>query len=101
MTPDTDVFLHSEDSGDVPQELNPSILILLIKHRSVSLKMLSIGLHLALLCSNVSVIRLQSTVSEELLAATAASGLLCLTAPEVMGSCLTILIPFSCINELF
>ena len=46
--------------------LNPFILILLIKVRVVGLRMLSKGLHLALLRPNLSAIRLQMAVSEEL-----------------------------------
>ena len=49
--------------------LNPSILILLIQVRVVGLRMLSKGLHLALLRPNLSAIRLQMAVSEELPAA--------------------------------
>ena len=56
--PDTDVFVHSQGLGGVPQVLNPSILILLIQLRVVGLRMLSKGLHLALLRPNLSAIRL-------------------------------------------
>ena len=66
IAPDTDVFVHSQGSGGVQQVLNPSILILLIQLRVVGLRMLSKGLHLALLRPNLSAIRLQMAVSEEL-----------------------------------
>ena len=69
ITPNTDVFVPSEGSGGVSQVLNPFIFIILIKFRGVGLRMLSIGLHLALLCPNMSAIRLYTTVSEELQAA--------------------------------
>ena len=81
--------------------LNPFILILLIQLRVlVGVKILSAGLHLAVLCPNQSVIRLQITISEEFLAATTASSLLCFAAPAATDSCLTIFIFFLCNAEL-
>ena len=66
IAPEKDVFVHSQGLGGVQQVLNPSILILLIQLRVVGLRMLSKGLHLALLRPNLSAIRLQMAVSEEL-----------------------------------
>ena len=67
--PDTDVFVHSQGLGGVPQVLNPSILILLIQLRVVGLRILSVGQHLAFLCPNLSVRRPQIAISEDLLTA--------------------------------
>ena len=67
--PDTDVFVHSQGLGGVPQVLNPSILIVLIHFRVVGLRVLSTGLHISLLRPNLSARRLQMTVSEEFRAA--------------------------------
>ena len=69
IAPDTDVFVHSQGSGGVWQVRNPSILILLIQVRVVGLRILSKGLHLALLRQNLSATKLQMAVSEELPAA--------------------------------
>ena len=49
----------------VSQVLNPLIVITWIQFMLVGLRMLSTCLHLALLCLNLSVIRLQVTVSDE------------------------------------
>ena len=69
IAPDRDVFVHSQGSGGVPQVLNTSILIVLIQLGVVGLRILSTGLHLALLCQKRSIIRLQTTLSGELQAA--------------------------------
>ena len=55
------------DAGrGVPQVLNPSILIIWTKIKVVGLGMLSAGQHLALLRQNLSIIRHQIAVSEQL-----------------------------------
>ena len=50
----------------VPQVLNPSILIAWTQLKVVGLRMLSAGQHLALSRQNLSIIRPQIAVSEEL-----------------------------------
>ena len=54
---------------DVPQVLNPSILISLTLLKIVGLRILSEGRHLVLLRPNLSIIRLQITISDDLPAA--------------------------------
>ena len=90
--PTAEFFVHSEGSEGVPEVITPSILIRLIQPRAVGVMILSTGLNLAFLRPNMSIVRLQMTVSEEFLVATAASGLLCFSAPEAKDSCLRILI---------
>ena len=51
---------------DVPQVLNPFILIVWTQLKVIGLRMLSVGQHLALLCPNLSITRPQIAVSEEL-----------------------------------
>ena len=63
-----DIFVYSEGSGGIPLVLNPSILIVWVQLRVVGVKMLSTGLHCAVLRPNQSVIRLHMTISEEFLA---------------------------------
>ena len=63
IAPDTDVL-----STHKAQEI-PFFLVMLIQLWVVCLRMLSIGLHLALLRPNLSAMRLQMTVSEKLQAA--------------------------------
>ena len=60
-----DVFVQSEQFGSVPQVLQSSILIVWTQLRVESLRILSTDPHLALLGTNLSVIRLQMTLSEE------------------------------------
>ena len=69
IAPDTDVFVHSQGLGAVPQVLNHSILILLIQVRVVVLRTLSIVQHLAVLRPNLSVTRPQIAIPEDLLTA--------------------------------
>ena len=54
---------------DIPQVLNPSIVIIWIQLRVLGLRMLSAGLYLSLLHPNLFITRLQMAVSEELLTA--------------------------------
>ena len=54
---------------DLPQVLNPSIVIVWIQLRVMGLRMLSAGLYLSLLHPNLFIIRLQMAVSDELLTA--------------------------------
>ena len=63
------VFVQSEGSGVVPQVLNHSILIVWIQLRVVGLRMLSAGLHLAVLRPSLSVTRPHIAISEHLLTA--------------------------------
>ena len=63
----TVLFALSGAPRDVPQVLNPSIVIVWIQLRVLSLRMLSAGLYLSLLHPNLFITRLQMTVSEELL----------------------------------
>ena len=51
VVPITDDFIQSEGSGGVTQVLNPFIFIVWIQLRVRSLRILSIGLHLALFAS--------------------------------------------------
>ena len=66
ITPTTEGFVHFEDYKGVPQVLDHSIFIVRIQNRVRGLEMLSTGLHLALLCPKLSVIRLPIALSEEL-----------------------------------
>ena len=52
---------------DIPQVLNPSIVIVWIQLRVLGLRMLSAGLYLSLLHPNLFITRLPMAVSEELL----------------------------------
>ena len=54
---------------DVPQVLNPSIVIVWTQLRVLGLRMLSAGLYLSLLHPNLFITRLQMVVSKELLTA--------------------------------
>ena len=69
IAPYTDVFVHFQGLGGVPQVLNPSILIVLIQLRVLGLRTLSIVQHLAVLRPNLSVTRPQIAISEDLLTA--------------------------------
>ena len=56
------------DAGrGVPQVFNPFIVIVWTQLKVMSLRMLSVGQHLAVLCPNLSVIRPQIAFSEDLL----------------------------------
>ena len=58
------------DAGrGVPQVFNPFIVIVWTQLKVMSLRMLSVGQHLAVLCPNLSIRRPQIAVSEELPAA--------------------------------
>ena len=85
--PSTEFFAHSEGSGAIPLALNPSILIVWVQLRVVGVKILSTGLHCAVLRPKQSLIRPQMTVSEEFLAATTARSLLCFAPTEAVDSC--------------
>ena len=61
----TYVFVQLQRFGDVPQVLNPSILILLVQLRIGSLRILSIGIHPVLFLPNLSVMMLEVAISEE------------------------------------
>ena len=50
----------------VTEVLNPLIVIVWIQLRLVGLRMLSMGLHLAHLGQNISIIKLQMAISEDL-----------------------------------
>ena len=69
IAPYTDVFVHFQGLGGVPQVLSTSILIELVQIRIVHLRMLPAGRHLAVLRPNLSETKLQMAVSEELQAA--------------------------------
>ena len=69
IAPDTDVFVHSQGLGAVPQVLNHSILILLIQLRVVVLRILSVGQHLTVSCPNLYIRRPQIAISEDFLTA--------------------------------
>ena len=66
IAPYTDVFVHHQGLEGDSQVLNTSILIVLTQLRVVGLRMLSAGQHLALLRQNLSIIRHQIAVSEQL-----------------------------------
>ena len=70
--PERDLMVLFGLSGaprDIPQVLNPSIVIVWIQLRVLGLRMLSAGLYLSLLHPNLFITRLQMAVSEELLTA--------------------------------
>ena len=92
-TPTTDVFVHLEVSGGVPQVLHTSLFIVWIVLRGVGFRMLSAGQHLAVWRPNLSITRPQPLQKMSWQTATA-SGLFCFAAPEALDSCLTILFPF-------
>ena len=69
IAPYTDVFVHFQGLGGVPQVFSPSILIVLIQLRVVGLRTLFIVQHLAVLRPNLSVTRPQIAISEDLLTA--------------------------------
>ena len=58
-----------DSSRGVPQVINTSILIVWIQLRVVGLRMLSAGQHLAVFCPNLSLMRAQIAISEDLLTA--------------------------------
>ena len=67
--PERDLMVLFGLSGtprDIPQVLNPSIVIVWIQLRVLGLRMLSAGLYLSLLHPNLFITRLQIAVSEEL-----------------------------------
>ena len=67
--PERDLMVLFGLSGaprDIPQVLNPSIVIVWTKLKVMGLRMLSVGQHLALLCPNLPIIRPRIVVSEEL-----------------------------------
>ena len=65
----TVLFGLSGAPRDIPQVINPSIVIVWIQLRVLGLRMLSAGLYLFLLHPNLFITRLQMAVSEELLPA--------------------------------
>ena len=69
IVPDTDVFVHSQGMGGVPQVLKTSILIVWTQLRIAGLRMLSASQHLTVLHPNLSVTRPQVAISEHLLIA--------------------------------
>ena len=69
IAPYTDVFVHSQGLGGVPQVLNTCVVIVLIQLRVLGLMMLSTGQHLADLRPNLSVTRPQIAILEDLLTA--------------------------------
>ena len=65
--PDLTVLFGLCDSPKyVTEVLNPLIVIVWIQLRLVGLRMLSMGLHLAYLGPNLSILKLQMAISEDL-----------------------------------
>ena len=62
IAPYTDVFVHFQGLGGVPQVLNTFVVIVLIQFRVVGLTMLSTGQYLAVLRPNLSVTRPQIAI---------------------------------------